>query len=332
MWNEVMHNLLYFMHELVPAAASRTNWNQDSIDKAVSWGAYCEKISRQFRHNYSMRIAFSCLARQSLWAMTFHDLQSARQLLLKIFIQNQLLDLCVKEYVHQVANTVVGPTITATLYQQAVQQNSFCNQLMNVLTDMKYEIVKRRLGTRLMVEAASSSGQDKLQDCLTEMVMFPEGLSMILSTVKQDKEAGSVDRYFLLSPSIVEWLEGVMTSLQDSRHRQVVRTLCTLPPALLNEVFNGNLSIFRLLMSFLNKEAKKLEPYYNSKGCCWLPHNPTASILSYQDLVCVYTALLKVEGVGLYAQEKVLSFCLQDGGAVWSDVIRDANAEEKLEQ
>lgn len=329
MWKDVMHNLLYFLHELLPAAASRTNWNQDSLDKAMCWGAYCEKISRQFLHNCTMQSAFSCLARQSQWALTFHDLQSARQLLLRILIQNQLLDPCVKEYVRQVADMVLGPAITSTLCQQASQQNYSCKQLMSALTEMKYEEVKRRLGTRLMLEASSSSDQDHLQDCLTKLVMLPEGLAMILTAVRLDNEAG-VDKYVLMGPRIVEWLEGVLTSFQDSTHRRVVRTLCTTPTLLLlSEVLGNNLSLFRLLMSVLNREAKKLEPFYDSESCCWLPQNPTASILNYPDLVCVYTALLKVEGVAVHAQKKVRSFCLQDGGSVWNDVIKDANAEKK---
>ncbi|XP_045599691.1 uncharacterized protein Ufm1 isoform X1 [Procambarus clarkii] len=322
MWKDVLHNMLYFMHDLLPAAASKATWTEDGINKAVSWAAYCERAARKFQHNDSMEIALSRLARQSQWVLKLHDLQNARQLLLELLLQNQLLDSDVKEHIQHMARTSLGPNLTTMLNEKASQQQDSYKQLLSTLRESTDNNIKRRLEMRLMLEAANSSGHEQVQNTLCKIVMEPSGISRILEVIKLDDNENCS-----LGPRIIDWFEGVLQSPQDSRHRSVVRGICTLPLALLCEVLRYSSNLFKLVLSTLNKEVQKLEPYYSSEGCCWMPQNPATSILSYHDLVGVYASLLQNKELAKYAHEAVCSWCLQDGGATWLDIIRDANSD-----
>ncbi|XP_042216956.1 uncharacterized protein LOC121862710 isoform X1 [Homarus americanus] len=330
MWKDVFGNILYFMHDLLPAATSKTNWTQDGIDRAVSWGAYCERAARKFFHNGSMELALSQLAKQSPWVLTVHDLKNARQLLLRLLVQNQLLKPDVKEHVHYVVYKVLGSDEAAILHKQASQQQKFFKKLNNTLRQNKD--LKRRLQTRLMLEAANSSGQGELQDCLSKMVVLPRGLSQILEAAKLDNAAGSINQNICLGPQIINWFEGVLLSPLDNNHRRLVRSLCTEPSSVLSELLIENPSFLKSVLSTLNREIQKLEPHFSGEGCCWMPQSPSVSILSYQDVVNVCMALLKNKVLAVCIQEMVCHWCSQDGGAAWIDVLKDANVKKQQDE
>ncbi|KAG7171741.1 Ubiquitin-fold modifier 1-like, partial [Homarus americanus] len=166
-----------------------------------------------------MELALSQLAKQSPWVLTVHDLKNARQLLLRLLVQNQLLKPDVKEHVHYVVYKVLGSDEAAILHKQASQQQKFFKKLNNTLRQNKD--LKRRLQTRLMLEAANSSGQGELQDCLSKMVVLPRGLSQILEAAKLDNAAGSINQNICLGPQIINWFEGVLLSPLDNNHRRL---------------------------------------------------------------------------------------------------------------
>lgn len=328
MWKDVLHNMLYFMHDLLPAAINKTNWTKDDIDKAASWAAYCERAARKFQ-NSNMDIALSCISKQSQWVLVLHDLQNARQLLLSLLMQNQLLDASVKEHVQQVTHILLGADVLATLNKQVAQQEDFYKQVLHRMKETVDDEMQKKLEIRLILETANYSGPRQVQDCLDKMVMQPGGLSKILETVKLD-DMGSAKENVNLSLQIIAWLEGVLHRPQDWRqHRRVVRDLCTLSSSLLCEILSSCPNIFKMILLILNTEVQKLEPYYCAEGCSWMPQNPATSILSYQDLVCVYASILQNKLLAAHVHVTVCDWCLEDGGSTWTDIIKDANLKKK---
>lgn len=325
MWKLVVQNLLYFMHDLLPAAYSHGNWTQDGVDRAISWGAYCERTVRQSSQNGTMKEAFLHMIEKYDWVLSFRQLQNAQLYLFRFLIQNQLIDEDVKFYINQKANKVLGSVAAEDLCKEVRQQADYHKYLMNHLSRTEGKVYLR-FQTRLLLEAANSFSSEELYPQLKQLIMSPCGLELLIEALTSQN-----DRFASKSSApIMKWLENTLRAHNGSVYERILTQLRSVPSKVLCKLLIVNPALHSVLLSSLKREGKKLNPCYEKEHCTWVSLEKSRCLLKYEDLVDIYNALQADEGIALSTKEKVLSWCLEDGGMVWTDVISISSRRKRL--
>ncbi|XP_042867130.1 uncharacterized protein LOC122249968 isoform X1 [Penaeus japonicus] len=322
MWKSVLQNVLYFIHELYPAAYSQSNWTCDGVDKAVSWGLYCEKIARQSHQNGSLQIAFSHLAKESNEALLFCQLQNARYHLLKSLIHNQAVEIHVQEYISEVAKRTLGSTVVARIHEQVSQQRESYKLISAYISDTVHENFDRDLKSKLMWEVADTLSSEQVNNTLSRLVKIPDGLNILLDNMKCENAIYDV-KNVAVDKRIVEWLDSALRTPKAPIHKYVVQCLCDLQPTKLCGLLLSNHSLLIAFLATLHREGQKLVPIDNQTGYSWTPQDLSSSILTYKDLVTIYSNIRLNKSLTASADKVVSEWCMKDGGAIWSDVLGD---------
>lgn len=319
-WQKVMHNIMYFMYMVLPAASSRARWTKEGVDRAVSWGQHCEKAIARFRQRGTLRTAIATLARRSQQIGSFRDLLSARRLLLERLLQNQLLEEDVREYVQQVSQSILGAKHVSCLELAAQQQQQHATSLLMMLTKSQHSDIHSRLRARLMLEAASNSEPGQVGECLSKVAHSPASLqtSFVVGLLEGENPVVEV------GPAVAKWVEEVLASPQHRQHRRVLKCLCSLSPHLLSKALARHTQLIMAVMECLHRETLNLQANYDADGCHWLPRGP--SVLCWEDLVKTYGVLASHQSMATRVQEAVESWSMLEGGAVWGEVVRQAKA------
>uniref|UniRef100_A0A0P4WNY0 Uncharacterized protein n=1 Tax=Scylla olivacea TaxID=85551 RepID=A0A0P4WNY0_SCYOL len=319
-WQRVMNNIMYFLYTVLPGASSRAKWTREGVDRAVAWGLHCEKAVARFRHRGSLRTAITKLARRNQQIGSFRDLASARRLLLERLLQNQLLEEGMREYVKQLSQDILGAEHASRVELVAQQQQQHASSLFRILTKTQHNDVTARLRARLMLEVASSSESGQVGECLSKIVYSPASLQTSLEVALLEEEDPVVE----VGPAVARWVEEVVASPQHRLHRRVLKCLCSFPPHLLSKALARHPHLIMAVLKSLHREALNLQPSYDDEGCHWLPCRP--SVLSWEDLVKVYSVVASHHSMAGQVQEAVEGWSMVEGGAVWGEVVRQAKA------
>lgn len=324
-WQEVVDNLLYFYSELLPGAASQANWTKEGVDRALSWGKYCERVARRLHHNGSVMFALAQTTQHFPSGITLTNMLDACHILLKLLIQNQLLEEDVKQHVKELASTSLDSSAVAKINLHTTQQTIHSRFLFSQLKGKKFLEVTRKLGIRLMLEAAIASGQDQLQECLNRLLVQPEGLSLLMDiTWTKDKGSSNSVNYQVLT-----WVKRILSSPQHTNYKSLLRRISSLSPRILCHVMGTYPDLLIVILSAIQREVQMLEPYYDTEDTNWFPHDPASSTLGYPDLVRICSAMLMDQNLSAKLREAIDTWRLNGKGAVWADLIRDASHQRK---
>lgn len=311
---------MYFLYMVLPGASHRAKWSREAVDRAVAWGLHCEKAVARFRHRGSLRTAITKLARRSQQIGGFRDLAKARRLLLERLLQNQLLEEGVREYVKQLSQDILGKEDASRVELAAQQQQQHTSSLFMVLTETLHSDVTERLSARLMLEVASKGESGQLGECLSEVALSPVSLQTSLEVALLEGEHPVVE----VGPAVASWVAAVVSSPQHRIHRPVLECLCSFPPHLLSKILARHPQLTMAVLKSLHRETLNLQPSYDDAGCRWLPRRP--SVLSWEDLVKVYSVVASHHSMAGQVQEAVEDWSMMEGGAVWGEVVRQAKA------
>lgn len=322
-WQEVVDNLLYFYLKLLPGAASQANWTKEGVDRALSWGKYCERVARRLRYNGSVMLALAQMTQHFPSATKQTNMQDACHILLKLLMQNQLLEEHVKQHVKELASTSLDSSAFAKIILHTTQQKIHSRVLFSQLKGKKFRGLTRKLGTRLMLEAAA--GQDQLQECLNRLIVQPEGLSLLMDVIWVKDKATSNSVNF----QVLTWVKKILSSPQHTNYKSLLRRVSSLSPRILCDVMSTYPDLLIVILSAIQREVQMLEPYYDTEDTNWLPHDPASSTLGYPDLVRICTAVLTDQNLSAKLREAINTWRLNGKGAVWADLIRDASHQRK---
>ncbi|XP_063591150.1 uncharacterized protein LOC134768325 isoform X1 [Penaeus indicus] len=322
MWKSVLQNLLYFIHELYPAAYSQSNWTCDGVDKALSWGAYCEKIARQSHQNGSLQIAFSHLARKSNMALLFCQLQDARYHLLKSLIHNQALETNVQEHISHVAKMTLGSTAAARIYEQVNQQQESYKQISAYINDTMNENFHKDLKSKLVLEVMDTLSSEQVNETLSALVKIPDGLNILLDDMRCGNVMLDVKKVSI-GKMIVEFLNSALRSPRAPIHKCIVQTLCNLQPERLCDLLLCSRNLLVAFLAVLRREGQKLVFVEHPAGHSWSPQDLSSSFLTYKDLVTVCSNIHLSKSLVASTDKIISEWCIQEDGAIWNDVLSD---------
>ena len=312
-----MNNIMYFLYMVLPGASSSSRWSREAVDRAVGWGLHCEKSVARFKHGGTLQTAINKLARRNHQIGSVWDLAKARRLLLERLLQNQLLEQDVREYVKQLCQDILGVEDASRVELAVQQQQEHASILFEMLAETQYSDITERLKVRLKLEEASSSGSGQVEKCLSEVVDSPALLQTYMEVAFLEEEETVVK----VGSAVAGWIEEVLASPQHSLHTHILKLLCSLSTCLLSKALARHPQLNMALLESLHREALKLQPNYD-KECHWLPCH--SSVLSWEDLVKVYSVVASHHSTAGQVQEAVEGWSMVEGGAVWREVVRQA--------
>ncbi|XP_045137408.1 uncharacterized protein LOC123519870 [Portunus trituberculatus] len=319
-WQKVMNNIMYFLYIVLPGASSSAKWSREAVDRAVGWGLHCEKAVARFKQGGTLQTAINKLARSNQQIGSVRDLAKARHLLLQRLLQNQLLEEGVREYVKQLCQDILGAEDVSRVESTVQQQQEHASILFKILAGTQYKDITERLNARLMLEVASNSESGQVGDCLSEVVYSPASLQTYLEVALLEEEEAIVE----VGSAVARWIEEVVASPQHSLHRHVLKFLCSLSTQLLSKALARHPQLIMALLESLHRETLKLQPNYDDKGCHW--QSCSSSVLSWDDLVKMYSVVASHQSMAGQVQEAVEGWSMEKGGAVWGEVVRQARA------
>lgn len=311
---------MYFLYTVLPGASSHTHWTREGVDRALSWAQYCENAVAQFRCRGTLRKALATHVRESHDVASFQDLLKARQMLLKLLLQNQLLEKSVREHILTVAERAHGADFVSHAELAAQQQQQHAKTLLTLLTQPQHSTIDLRLRVRLMLEAANNKEPKEVGLCLAKVAHSPTMLQASLKAALLEEEDAGVR----VGPAVVQWVRGVMASPQHQQYRRVVASLCSFEPHHLTRAVANHPQLVMVILKCVHREALSLEPHYDRGGCCWQPRS--LSVLSWEDLVRTFGILINHSKMGARVAEAVEDWQLLEGGAVWGDIVRQTKA------
>ncbi|XP_069991284.1 uncharacterized protein [Penaeus vannamei] len=321
MWKSVLQNVLYFMHELYPAAYSQSNWSCDGVDKALSWGTYCEKIARQSHQNGSLQIAFNHLAKKSNEAFSFSQLQDARYHLLKSLIHNQALERNVQEHISQVARMTLGSATVARIYEQVNQQQESYKHISAYINDTVNENFHKDLKSKLVIEVMDTLSSEQVNETLSALVKIPDGLNILLDDIRCGDVVLDVKKVST-GKMIVEWLDSALRSPRAPIHKCIVQTLCNLQPERLCDLLLSSRNLLIAFLAVLHREGQRLVFVEQPAAYSWSPQDLT-SFLTYKDLVTVCSNIYFNKYLAASTDKIISEWCAQEDGAIWNDVLSE---------
>lgn len=319
-WQEVMGKLMYFLYTVLPAASSHGSWTSQRVDRALSWAQYCERAVAHLKYRGSLKTALTTLVRQTQHTASFRDLQRATHMLLEVLLQNQLLEESVREHVLTVSQKIHGAEFVSHAELAAQQQRQHTKTLLTALTKAQHSSIHLRLRVRLMLEAANSAEPGQVGVCLTKVAHSPASLQASFKAALLEGEDAGVK----VGPAVVQWVLGVVSSSQHRQYRRVLGCLCSLSPHHLAKALANHPQLVLAILECVHREALSLEPHYDRDKCSWHPCGP--SVLSWENLVRTYAVLISHQRMGAHVEEVVEGWRMQEGGAVWGDIVRQTKA------
>ncbi|XP_066942292.1 uncharacterized protein Ufm1 isoform X1 [Macrobrachium rosenbergii] len=315
MWKVVVKNILYFMHDLLPAAYSKDNWTEDAIDRAVSWGEYCEKAVRHCSQNGSIHVALQGMAEKYDWVLSLHQLQNARLYFFNFILQNQLIEKRLANYVNEKVIQAFGAD--HNLHVLAKQQLEYHKKVMDHLSKID-EKLHSRFQVSLLFETAKSFTQEEMSTQFKQTLLSPHGLELLAEAQVSQINHGNLSK---ASFFFVKWLTNILQSHDcNDLYVGVVTQLGTLSPALLCKLFAEEESLLTALLLSLKGEVMKLKPCYEGEQCTWISSEDELCVIDFKEIVNVFDSLMSDDCLSQRCKEKFLCWSMEDGGMVWSDI------------
>lgn len=311
---------MYFLYTVLPGATSHTHWTKEGVDRALSWAQYCERAVAHLRHRGSMQKALATLIRQSQHIANFRDLLKARHILLKLLLQNQLLENNVQEHILTVSQRAHGVDFAKRAEFTVQQQQQHAKTLLTLLTKSQHSSIDLRLRVRLMMEAAHNEDPEQVGLCLAKVAHSPASLQAgIKAALLEGEDVG-----IKVGPAVVHWVRGVVASPQHRQYRRVLGCLCSLAPHHLSKALANHPQLVMAVLECVHREARNLEPRYDRDECRWCPCGPL--VLKWEDLVRTYAVLSSHKKMGARVEEAVEGWRMLDRSAVWGDIVRQTKA------
>lgn len=319
-WKEVIGHFMYFLYTVLPGAASHTLWTKEGVDRALSWAQYCERTVTLLRHRGSLQKALAVQVRQSQHIANFRDLLKARHILLKLLLQNQLLENNVREHILTVSQKAHGVDFIKHAEFTVQQQQQHAKALLTLLTKAHHSSTDLRVRVRLMMEAAHNKDPEQVGLCLAKVAHSPASLQAGIKAALLEGE----DVALKVGPAVVQWVRGVVTSPEHRQYKRVLGCLCSLAPHHLSKALTSHPQLVMSILDCVHREALNLEPCYARGECRWRPCGP--SVLNWEDLVRTYTVLSSHKKMGAHVEEAVEGWRMLEGGAVWGDIVKQTKA------
>lgn len=310
---------MYFLYTVLPRTSSHT-WTKQGVDHALGWAQYCEEAVAHLRHRGSIQAALTKLVKQTQYTTSFRDLQRATCLLLKLLLQNQLLETSVREHVLAVSERVHGEKFVSHAQLAARQQQQHTENLLTILAREQHSSISLSVRVRLMLEAANKAEPGEVGVCLDKVAHHPATLQTCFKAALLEGENAGVR----VGPAVVQWVQTVVTSPQHWKYRCVLGSLCSMSPHHQAKALANYPQLVMPLLECIHREALSLEPRYEGDECFWHPHGST--VLSWEDLVKFYAVLMNHKKKGVCVEEKVEGWMMLEGGAVWGDIVTQAKA------
>ncbi|XP_064084963.1 uncharacterized protein LOC135200331 isoform X1 [Macrobrachium nipponense] len=313
MWKVVVKNILYFMHDLLPAAYSQGHWTEDAINRAVSWGEYCEKAVRHCSQDGSIHIALQNMAEKYDWVLSLHQLQSARLYFFSFILQNQLIEKRLADYVNEKVIEAFGADHNLNVL--AKQQLEYHKKVMDHLS--KYdEKVHSRYQVSLLLETAKSFSQEEMNTQMKQTLLLPHGLELLAEAVVSQISHGNPSK---ASFYFIKWLRNILQSHDcNDLYVSVVTQLGTLSPVLLCKLFAEEESLLTALFLSLKGEVMKLKPCYEGERCTWISSEDEPFVIDFKEIINIFDSLMSDDCLSQRCKEKLLCWSMEDGGMVWS--------------
>ncbi|XP_068226122.1 uncharacterized protein [Palaemon carinicauda] len=322
MWKVVVKNILYFMHDLLPAAYSQGNWTEDALDRAIAWSEYCEKAVRQCSHNGSVHVALQGMAEKYDWVLSLQQLQNARLYFFSFIMQNQLLEVKLSNYVNEKVLEAFGEN--HNLHILAKQQIEYHDKVMDYLRKNE-ENINSRLQVSLLFETAKSFTVEEISTHFEQVLMSSHGLELLTEAWVSQRSVGNPSKSSIF---FMKWLKSILQSYDcNDLYVSVITQLGMLPSVLLCKLFGEEESLLSALLVSLKGEVTKLEPCYEGEQCTWISLKDEPCIIEYNGIINIFRSLVSEGSLAKHIKEKLSCWSVEEGGMVWNDIICTLNRD-----
>lgn len=314
-------NIHRFVTQVLQRAHANTDWDEDSVRKALQWAQYCNELCRRCEDqpekrrllNEALVKLFSDIPECFTRPLTVEYLQNATEELCIALLQNPKLSkegmVCIidwyretgkKEEFIEMCGHLTKPKATA-MVSQGLQDFSR-RQTSPWSVDQ----------TLLILRLKSIKFEEKLAEKLC--LLATRHLDTILQILSAQTDSLLTTE---LRSSVSKWL------LNYVRHSNLVWQC---PPPLLSAVAAANYEFYKVYINFLRDEVETLAPCYTEgTGCRWNQRVNLPASLQYDDLVNNFTELLNKNGAVESATKLVLNemSAKSSNGLAWIHIALD---------
>ncbi|XP_076045349.1 ubiquitin-fold modifier 1 isoform X1 [Oratosquilla oratoria] len=330
--SQIIEYLHYFFTELLPSAYQDGRWTNEGLDRAVVWAEYCEKVAQSVDSKpeklKKLERILRVIAEKSMHFLPFctiYYVRRAKDVLLTLLLQNNLLDKTVHDHVKDLIIQKSGEQKLKELEEDVAKQlviykdllseiRKHCPELMH---DIKVSLFFVCLSKQDLEQENCQHGvKQKLLSFLKEDSNFAKLIWFLISSNKCDDPEHSKVR---LKKFIVKYLCEILAHSSDQNCQTLWQQLLKIPKDHLAKLCSSYREFLHTLLLELKLEGEALKPEYTDIGYTW-KKDKNFHALGFDDIVHIYSAMIKEPQTGAVVRKKVSNWGAADGGIMWVDL------------
>ncbi|CAN8006260.1 unnamed protein product [Ixodes hexagonus] len=313
---DVVRNLYYYFHVILSQVRRDVAWTAQSLEKAINWAKYCEKVYGEAvtkgRVNDVKRL-LQDLTRYTATqgtVITLESVKNASQLLameflqcsrlkedtLKLLLESELMD---KAWMHD-------------LMCETLALNSALQQILRDDDSAKQDYL-----TRLHLERFSKANTEDLERQLKKL--SHSSTALLLSLAAHDSA-----EFRKTSDVVCNWLVASVSKASPQYDGPLATAVWNQESGLLSKLASKNSVFLRLLLEELERQSHGMQPHFDRiANSTWFPQRCRKESWDWDRAVDVWRA---VNGVSNPAAKSAISLFLEEvlgkpGCSFWDSLL-----------
>lgn len=312
----VVRNLYYYFHDLLSQVRRDATWTTQSLEKAINWAKYCEKVYKEAVTKGRVEDM-----ERLLRDLTQHT--AARGVVITLGSLKNASYLLAVEFLHcsRLKEDTLGLLLESELMDKAWMRDLMCETLtLNSALQQTFEdddSAKQDYSTRWHLERLSKMDVETLASHLRKL--SHSSTALLLSAAACDAA-----EFRKTSDAICDWLVARASETSAQYNASLASAVWSQESGLLSKLASKNPAFLALLLGELERQSRGMQPNLgDGKSSSWVPQRCRENSWDWDRAVDVWRAINGAPNAAVKCAVSLFirKVSVRPGCSFWDDLL-----------